>query len=166
MIDLVSTEPGTADEMPSKKARLDIPLQIYTCSTRLSRCLNAQSGITPARIGVMLTLRELGRATVKELAQRESVSHSTMSRVVSALVTDGLLEQLKSATDGRETLVKLSKRGVSQLKVAVRDSLRPLQRAIKALPNSEASRLVHAVDLVEALVESLSQDLRHQKASR
>lgn len=152
--------------MASKKATSDIPLQIYTWSTRLSRCLNNQSGITPARIGVMLTLRELGQATVKELAERESVSHSTMSRVVSALVADGLLAQLKSTTDGRETLVKLSKRGVSQLKIAIRDSLRPLQRAINSLPNSDASRLVHAVDLVEALVESLSQDLRHQKATR
>ncbi len=149
-----------------KKKKSDIPLQIYTCSTKLSRCLNAHSGITPARIGIMLALREVGRATVKELAEREAVTHSTMSRVVSALVAEGLLAQVESVSDGRATIVTLTRRGESELKTAVRHALGPLQKAIDALPHRKAACLDCAVDLVEALIKSLSDDLRERKNSR
>jgi DNA-binding MarR family transcriptional regulator len=114
----------------------------------------------------MLALRELGQASVKDLAHRESVTHSTMSRVVSALVTDGLLAQSESAVDGRATLVSLTRRGESQLKDTVRHALGPLQRAIEALPARKAACLETVVDLVESLIESLSSELRAQRNSR
>lgn len=114
----------------------------------------------------MLALREFGRASVKDLAEREAVTHSTMSRVVSALVADGFLAQSGSAVDGRATVVSLTRRGETQLKDAVRHALGPLQRALETLPADKVACLDTVVDLVEALIESLSRELRAQKNSR
>jgi DNA-binding MarR family transcriptional regulator len=70
-----------------------------------------QVGIYPGQENVLVELLNYGELSQNDLVKRLVVNHSTIAKTVSRLVSSGLVSTVKSAADGRITLVSLTDQG-------------------------------------------------------
>ena len=68
---------------------------------RRSRRADLALGVTPARLSALSVLVFGGPRTMQELADAEQVAGPTMSKLVAALVSDGLVRREPDASDRR-----------------------------------------------------------------
>ena len=84
-----------------------------------------------------------------ELAERAVLSSSRISRVVSELVSEGLVERITDPTDGRGVIVKLTDEGRALQRKAGRVHLRGIREYFGAyLSAAQADSMVTALEAV------------------
>lgn len=91
-----------------------IVIQLHDRLTRLARQLRnleLPDGMTHERLSALMTIDIYGPISVTALADRELVRPATMSRMVSALVHEGLARRQDDRRDGRGVLVTATARG-------------------------------------------------------
>jgi DNA-binding MarR family transcriptional regulator len=98
------SDPRTDDELA---ARLRLAV------TRLHRRLRQQApgGLTQSQASALATIERLGSPTLGEVATRESVQPPSMTRIVGALETAGLVERVVDPVDRRVSRVTLTAAG-------------------------------------------------------
>ena len=116
-------------------------------------------GVTPARLSAMSVLVYGGEQTLGDLARRQGVSLPTMSRLVDALVRDGLVSRVPHAADRRAVVLTATAHGravmerararrverlAEELAGLTRDELTALERALTALERLEPGGHGHA----------------------
>jgi len=84
---------------------------------RLSR-EDAAADLTPARLSALTLLVANGPLTLGALARSERVTAPSMTRLVTAMETDGLLERIPSAQDGRKVYVRATNAGATLMRAA------------------------------------------------
>lgn len=92
----------------------DIAARFQNLATRLlrqARLLDEGSRLTSAQYSALSTLYNIPGISLTELAHKEYVSHPTMSRIVSALIKQGLVVRDVAETDGRVFTLTLSDDG-------------------------------------------------------
>jgi DNA-binding MarR family transcriptional regulator len=117
-------------------ARSEIAAMLHEQFARLTRQLrNLQlpQGMTPERLSALTVIEKRGPISVTALADKEMVRPATMSRMVSALVEEGLAKRSDDKADGRGVLVTVTPKG-----------RRAFQRA-------QEQRLQHFADVLCAL---------------
>ncbi len=82
---------------------------------RLSR-EDAAVDLTPARLSALTLLVANGPLTLGALARSERVTAPSMTRLVTAMETDGLLERIPSAQDGRKVYVRATNAGATLMR--------------------------------------------------
>src|SRR5262245_64636167 len=81
---------------------------------RLSRHFNvppANAGLTPSQISVLGSISTHGPINVKELASRERLNPTMVSRIISALQELALIDRVADPDDRRAALVTLTGHG-------------------------------------------------------
>jgi DNA-binding MarR family transcriptional regulator len=73
--------------------------------------MDLPQGMTPERLSALAVIDKSGPISVTALADREMVRPATMSRMVSALVDDGLVKRGEDKNDGRGVLVSATSKG-------------------------------------------------------
>ncbi len=130
----------------------DIAAQFQVLATRMlrqARVLDEGSTLTSAQYSALSSLYSSPHVPLTELAQLEGVSHPTMSRIIAALIDQGLVAREKDLTDRRASRLSLTEAGrAAYLRVyerrlkligAVLDRLKPetvadLLAALSAIP--------------------------------
>jgi DNA-binding MarR family transcriptional regulator len=79
--------------------------------TRQLRNLELPQGMTPERLSALSVIEKRGPISVTALADKEMVRPATMSRMVSALVEEGLVKRSNDKDDGRGVLVTVTPKG-------------------------------------------------------
>lgn len=79
--------------------------------TRQLRNMELPQGMTPERLSALAVIDKRGPISVTALADKEMVRPATMSRMVSALVDEGLVKRGEDKNDGRGVLVSATPRG-------------------------------------------------------
>lgn len=79
---------------------------------RLSR-EDAAMDLTPARLSALSVLVTSGPLTLGTLAHTERVTAPSMTRLVTAMESDGLVERIPSAQDGRKVYVRATDTGTT-----------------------------------------------------
>jgi len=79
--------------------------------TRQLRNLELPQGMTPERLSALSVIEKRGPISVTALADKEMVRPATMSRMVSALVDEGLVKRAEDKDDGRGVLVSTTPKG-------------------------------------------------------
>lgn len=85
---------------------------------RLARQLRlhqAQDRLTSTQLATLSTMEQRAPLRIGDLAVAESISATTMTRVVAALTERGLVERRPDPDDGRACQVQLSQHGSSEL---------------------------------------------------
>ena len=121
---------------PESNARSEIAALLHEQFARLTRQLRTMElpqGMTPERLSALSVIDKRGPISVTALADKEMVRPATMSRMVTALVDDGLVKRSDDKTDGRGVLVSTTPKG-----------RRAYQRA-------QEQRLQHFADVLESL---------------
>jgi DNA-binding MarR family transcriptional regulator len=120
--------------------------------------VDAESGLTPARLSALSVLHFGGPRSLGRLAGEEGVSSPTMSRVVDALCEQGLAERRTHDDNGRVTLVAATSAGSDLMRRAADRRAEVIAEALAALPLRQRERLVrvaaHLPDLVNAVREA------------
>ena len=128
--------------------------------TRLARALRQQetTRTTPAAASALATIVKSGPITLGDLAVAERVSPSTITKIVSKLERDGVIERVIEPSDRRVHRVRLSARGRRGI-----DAYRTKRNAwladqLEALTDDDIARVMDAVDVLEQLTASEGDD--------
>ncbi|HEX6993573.1 MAG TPA: MarR family transcriptional regulator [Gammaproteobacteria bacterium] len=126
--------------------------------SRLSRQLRHMelpSGMTPERLSTLSVIDRSGPISVTALADREMVRPATMSRMVSALVDEGLVRRREDKADGRGVLVSVTAKGRRVYRRAQQQRLEQLAEALNALTPEQLSAMRELADVLERLTALL-----------
>jgi DNA-binding MarR family transcriptional regulator len=130
---------------------MELAARLASISTVLQRHLsrtNAGEGLTRARLSALALLVLGGPRTLGDLAAAEHVRPPTMTRLVHAMESDGLVARHKNPDDGRSVVIRATAKGVEQLEVGRARQIAPLAETIADLDRSERSQLGEATDLL------------------
>jgi DNA-binding MarR family transcriptional regulator len=114
---------------------------------RSARRLRQQAGseLSPSRAAVLSTIARHGPLTPSALADLERLSRPTITRMISKLEAEGLVDRVQDPADGRSWLISLSSDG---------SALRALRRARR---HAYVARLLASADEAErALIAEAS----------
>lgn len=97
-----------------------------------------QFKVSAAQLFVLSELAQVPDQSVKDLAAVTMTTHSTVSQVVSQLISKGLVTRTADASDGRRSVLRVTRQGANLLKKSPRaiqedlidgfNSLRPSER--------------------------------------
>ncbi len=93
-----------------------------------------------------------GPVTMAELAAAEQVRAPTMTRIVDALVADGLAERAADPADRRLVRVAATDQGRALLEAGARRRVRALTDRLGKLAESERRALERGVEILERAV--------------
>jgi DNA-binding MarR family transcriptional regulator len=122
--------------------------------SRLSRQLRHMelpSGMTPERLSTLTVIDRSGPISVTALADREMVRPATMSRMVSALVDDGLVRRREDKADGRGVLVTVTPKGRRIYRRAHQQRLEQLAEALNELSPEQLAAMKNLASVLERL---------------
>ena len=118
---------------------------------RRVRRVDEESGLTAARLSALSVLVFGGPATLGRLARAEQVSAPTMSRLVSALVREGLAVREPHAEDRRAVVIAASSRGRALLEQGRARRIAELSWLLEGVTESELATLDDAARTIERI---------------
>lgn len=121
---------------------------------RLVRERHPDNDLSLSAMAVLWALHRLGDLSVGALAAREQVQPPSMTRTVTCLADEGLVERLPHPTDGRQVVVRITDEGraVVQADAARRD--RWLSLRLAEFTPEERDVLRRAAPLLQRLAEA------------
>jgi DNA-binding MarR family transcriptional regulator len=119
--------------------------------TRQLRNMDLPYGMTPERLSALSVIEKRGPISVTALADTEMVRPATMSRMVSALVDDGLVRRTEDKTDGRGVLVSSTAKGRRAQQRAQQQRLEHFAEALGALSPEQLSAMRSLASALEQL---------------
>lgn len=117
---------------------------------RISRDDGAD-GVTGARLSALSVLVFGGAMTPSQLARREGVAAPTITRIVDALVRDGLAERQAVEGDRRQSRIAATGAGRELLERGRARRIRNLATELGALERADLADLERALDVLERL---------------
>ena len=117
---------------------------------RISRDDGAD-GVTGARLSALSVLVFGGPLTIGQLARREGVAAPTITRIVDALVRDGLAERQAVEGDRRQSRIVATTTGRTLLERGRARRIRSLAAELESLSQLDLRDLDRALDLLERL---------------
>jgi DNA-binding MarR family transcriptional regulator len=121
-------------------ARSEIAAMLHEQFARLTRQLRTMelpSGITPERLSALAVIEKRGPISVTALADNELVRPATMSRMVTALVDEGLVRRTEDKSDGRGVLVSTTPKGKRVYQRAHEQRLQHFADVLGSLSNDQ-----------------------------
>jgi DNA-binding MarR family transcriptional regulator len=146
---------------PSPASR-DCAAHLRAAVSGLTRHLRASlpSGVSLAQLSVLGLLYRRGPLTPTEAARHEGVRLQSLTRLLADLEASGWIARTAHATDGRQSLLSLTRAGTRLLSDHVRRREASLTHAIEAtLSATEQSRLREACVLLGRVAEALGEDV-------
>jgi DNA-binding MarR family transcriptional regulator len=123
--------------------------------TRLARRLRreAEPGITQSQLSGLATIERHGPMTIGELSGAEQVQPPTMTRIVAALVDDGLVARETDPDDRRMAWLRVTPEGVKLLQRSRKRKEAFLATQMRSLEPRQLAVLHEATGILEQIVE-------------
>ena len=144
--------PGETD------ARSEIAALLHEQFARLTRQLRTielPNGMTPERLSALSVIDKRGPISVTALAENEMVRPATMSRMITALVEDGLVKRADDKTDGRGVLVSTTSKGRRTFQRAQEQRLHHFAEVLESLSTEQLSAMRNLTGALERLTALL-----------
>ena len=119
--------------------------------TRQLRTLELPQGMTPERLSALSVIEKRGPISVTALAEKEMVRPATMSRMVSALVEEGLVKRSDDKTDGRGVLVSATPKGRRTYHRAQEQRLQHFAEVLDSLSGDQLAAMRNLTSALERL---------------
>lgn len=121
---------------------------------RLARRLRKHSSanVTPSQFSALTVLERHGPLPLGDLAKREQVGKSTVTRLAAALEAKGLIQRVGDVTDGRITQVELTSLGSAHLAEASERATAYLRRQLAGLSPADHTTLLTALPVLERML--------------
>jgi DNA-binding MarR family transcriptional regulator len=141
---------NTIDELADRWHSLAIHL------LRRLRREDVKAGLTGPRLSALSVIVFGGPITLGELAAAEQVKPPTMTRLVRALESEGLVRREKDPDDGRVVRLRATPRGEGLLGEGRARRVRRLATPLGELPASDRDTLRGAAEILTRVVARLS----------
>jgi DNA-binding MarR family transcriptional regulator len=119
--------------------------------TRQMRTLELPQGMTPERLSTLSVIEKRGPISVTALAETEMVRPATMSRMVTALVDEGLVKRSDDKTDGRGVLVSATPKGRRVYQRAHDQRLQHFAEVLDSLNDDQLAAMRNLTSALERL---------------
>ena len=123
---------------------------------RRIRMVDAETGISAPRLSALSVLVFGGPRTIGALASAEGVTAPTMTRLVAAMVRDGLVERSEDPADRRVVRVRATAAGRALLLAGRDRRVVALEEMLGPLTPKERRRLDQAASIIEGMLEARS----------
>jgi len=108
-------------------------------------------GVTGARASALSVVVYGGQMSVGDLARRERVALPTISRIVDALVRDGLVARERAESDRRTVRLAATRRGRTLMERGRARRIQRLAEELRALKEEDVEALERALDVLDRL---------------
>lgn len=126
-------------------------LSVFRASRTLRR--ESQAGISPTLLAALSTIERHGPMTAGDLASHEQVRKPTVTRILAALVAEGLAERTPDTIDRRVSWVQLTPSGRALMRSVRRRTDRYLAERLKRLDVAELATLEQAAEILGRVTE-------------
>ena len=132
-----------------------IAAELRLVVSRLARRvrLSETSGLTPSQLSALVTIDQLGRARLCDVATAEGVSAPTATRIVGAIEKLGLVARADDSEDRRATRVAVTAAGRAALRRIRSSRTAFLQQRLERLDDADLAVLRAALPVLAALAE-------------
>jgi DNA-binding MarR family transcriptional regulator len=133
----------------------ELAARVHSAALHLLRRLAQEdraTGVSAPRLSALSVLVFSGPRTIGALASIEGVTPPTMTRLVAAMVADGLVERLEDPADRRVVRVQASPAGRSLLLAGRDRRVATLSAMVKPLSPKERRRLDAAAAAIERML--------------
>jgi DNA-binding MarR family transcriptional regulator len=114
------------------------------------------AGLTPTRVAILLAVVRDGPVRLSALADGEGINPTMLSRSVSRLLEDGLIERASDADDRRSAWVQPTPAGRKLAEKMRRERTDAVKLALAELGREDREGLERALPALEALCERLA----------
>lgn len=128
--------------------------RLHSAAIHLLRRLRKQdeaTGLTPARLSALSVIVFAGPITMGQLASAEQVAAPTMTRLVSGMERDGLLERTRDTRDRRVVWISATPTGNRVLQEGRRRRVRALTAEMAALDRADLELLARSAKVIERI---------------
>ena len=142
---------------PDARART-LADQLHSSAIHLLRQLRKEddvSGLSAPRLSALSVVVFGGPITLGRLAKAEQVKPPTMTRIVTGLEKDGLVQRVGDAADRRLTLIQATSKGRNILAAGRARRVEKLAAAVATLRSSELAELSRGVQLLGEIIVSM-----------
>ena len=150
------------ERLPSETdARSEIAALLHEQFARLTRqmrTLELPHGMTPERLSALSVIDKRGPISVTALADNEMVRPATMSRMVTALVDEGLVKRTDDKSDGRGVLVSTTPKGRRTFQRAQEQRLHHFAEVLDSLSSEQLSAMRNLTSALESLTALLDKN--------
>lgn len=132
-----------------------VAMRLNSAAIHLLRRLHREDaalGLSSTRLSALGVLVFGGPRTLGQLADAEDVTAPSMTRLVTAMEADGLVERSRSATDGRLTIVSATPKGTDLLHRGRDQRVATLAALVDELPGDDQRCLEDAAGILEAML--------------
>jgi len=116
---------------------------------RQARVQDASTGLAPARLSALSVLVFGGAMSLNELARAEQVRPPTMSRIVDALESEGLIRRTVNQLDRRAVVLEATEKGTAILWQGRKRRVKFLAKHLSRLNDAERSRIDDAIKAIQ-----------------
>ena len=142
--------------MRSRRARrAELADQLHSAAIHLLRQLRKEddaSGLSAPRLSALSVVVFGGPVTLGQLARAEQVRPPTMTKIVTGLEKDGLVERKADARDRRLTRIVATARGQRILVEGRARRVKSLTLAVEKLTEAELARLDRGIQVFRKLI--------------
>lgn len=132
--------------------------RLHSSAIHLLRQLRREddaSGLSAPRLSALSVVVFGGPLTLGLLAAAERVKPPTMTRIVTGLEKDGLVQRIGDVRDRRLTRIRATDKGQRILAAGRARRVEKLAAAVKQLDTGELAELARGVQLLEAIIGSM-----------
>lgn len=136
--------------------------RLHSSAIHLLRQLRKEddaSGLSAPRLSALSVVVFGGPLTLGQLAAAEQVKPPTMTRIVTGLEKDGLVQRIGDARDRRLTRIRSTEKGRSVLAAGRARRVEKLATAVGRLRGSELAELTRGVQLLGEIIGSMRGEL-------
>ena len=126
-------------------------LSVFRASRTLRR--ESQADISPTLLAALATIDRHGPITAGDLASHEQVRKPTVTRILTTLADEGLIERSSDPLDGRVSWVSLSPAGRALMRNVRRRTDRFLAHRLDELDPDDLAALDRAVEILDRVTE-------------
>jgi DNA-binding MarR family transcriptional regulator len=112
--------------------------------------------MTPERLSALSVVEKRGPISVTALADTEMVRPATMSRMITALVEEGLVKRSGDKNDGRGVLVSVTPKGRRTFQRAQEHRLTHFAEVVQSLSDEQLSAMRDLASALERLTDLLN----------
>jgi DNA-binding MarR family transcriptional regulator len=139
---------------PEADARSEIAALLHEQFARLTRrlrTLELPQGMTPERLSALSVIEKRGPISVTALADTEMVRPATMSRMLTALVDEGLAKRSDDKNDGRGVLISVTPKGRRAYQRAQEQRLSRFAEVLDSLTDEQVGAMRNLSEALERL---------------
>lgn len=140
--------------------------QLHSSAIHLLRQLRKEddlSGLSAPRLSALSVVVFGGPLTLGQLAAAEQVKPPTMTRIVTGLEKDGLVQRIGDPRDKRLTRIRATAKGQKVLRAGRARRVEKLSAAVSRLRGRELAELTRGVQLLEEIIGSMRE--RRQRSN-